>query len=67
MPVPIKIDFVSDIACPWCVVGLGGLEQALAKLGDLVSADLRFQPFELNPDMPAEGKNIVEQIAQKYA
>ena len=66
MPVPIKIDFVSDIACPWCVVGLGGLEQALAKLGDLVSADLRFQPFELNPDMPAEGQNIVELIGQKY-
>jgi len=66
MTVPIKIDFVSDIACPWCVVGLGGLEQALAKLGDLVSADIRFQPFELNPDMPAEGQNIVEHIGQKY-
>lgn len=66
MTVPIKIDFVSDIACPWCVIGLGGLEQALAKVSDLVSADIRFQPFELNPDMPAEGQNIVEHIGQKY-
>ena len=66
MTVPIKIDIVSDIACPWCVIGLGGLELALAKLGDLVSADIHFQPFELNPDMPAEGQNIVEHIGQKY-
>lgn len=66
MTTPIKIDFVSDIACPWCVVGLGGLEDALSRVGDLVAADIHFQPFELNPDMPAEGQNIVEHIGQKY-
>jgi predicted DsbA family dithiol-disulfide isomerase len=66
MTTPMKIDFVSDIACPWCVIGLGGLEQALARVGDLVSADIHFQPFELNPDMPAAGENIVEHIAKKY-
>ncbi len=62
----MKIDFVSDVSCPWCVIGLGGLEEALARMGDLVQADIHFQPFELNPDMPAEGQNIVEHVAQKY-
>lgn len=66
MTKPMKIDFVSDVSCPWCVIGLGGLEQALAKVGDLVQADIQFQPFELNPDMPAEGQNVAEHIAQKY-
>ena len=62
----MKIDFVSDVSCPWCVVGLGGLEEALRNVGDLVAADIHFQPFELNPNMPAEGQNIVEHVAQKY-
>jgi predicted DsbA family dithiol-disulfide isomerase len=62
----MKIDFVSDISCPWCVIGLGGLEQALARVGDLVDAEIHFQPFELNPNMPPEGQNIAEHIAQKY-
>jgi predicted DsbA family dithiol-disulfide isomerase len=62
----MKIDFVSDVSCPWCVVGLGGLEEALGRVGDLVSADIHFQPFELNPNMPPEGQNIVEHVAQKY-
>ena len=66
MATPLKIDFVSDVSCPWCVIGLGGLEQALARVGDLVSADIRFQPFELNPDMGPDGQNIVEHIGQKY-
>jgi predicted DsbA family dithiol-disulfide isomerase len=63
---PMKIDFVSDVSCPWCIIGLRGLEEALARTGDLVDAEIVFQPFELNPDMPAEGQNIVEHIAQKY-
>jgi predicted DsbA family dithiol-disulfide isomerase len=62
----MKIDFVSDVSCPWCIVGLGGLEEALERVGDLVKADIRFQPFELNPQMGPEGQNIVEHIAQKY-
>ncbi len=66
MPKPLKIDFVSDIACPWCVIGLGGLETALQRLGESATAEIHFQPFELNPDMPAEGQNVVEHIAQKY-
>jgi predicted DsbA family dithiol-disulfide isomerase len=66
MTTPIKIDFVSDISCPWCVIGLKGLERALAQLGDLVEVDVRFQPFELNPQMPAKGQRLVEYAAQKY-
>jgi predicted DsbA family dithiol-disulfide isomerase len=66
MTKPLKIDFVSDVSCPWCIVGLGGLEAALERVGDLVKADIHFQPFELNPHMPPEGQNIVEHVGEKY-
>ena len=67
MPRTLSIDFVSDIVCPWCVVGLGGLEAALATLkGEGIEAEVHFQPFELNPNMPPEGENIVEHIGRKY-
>jgi predicted DsbA family dithiol-disulfide isomerase len=66
MSIPLKIDFVSDVVCPWCVIGLRGLETALENVGDLVDADITFQPFELNPDMPAGGQDISEHIAEKY-
>jgi predicted DsbA family dithiol-disulfide isomerase len=62
----MKIDFVSDVSCPWCIIGLRGLEEALARTGDVVDAHITFQPFELNPAMPPEGQNIVEHVAQKY-
>ena len=65
-PVPVRIDFVSDVSCPWCVVGLKSLEQALDKLQDTVQAEIHFQPFELNANMPAEGEDIGEHIARKY-
>jgi predicted DsbA family dithiol-disulfide isomerase len=63
---PLKIDFVSDVTCPWCAVGLGALEQALQNLQGTVSADLHFQPFELNPQMVAEGQDASEHLTQKY-
>lgn len=63
---PVKIDFVSDIACPWCAVGLGALEQALDRLGSDVQVDLHFHPFELNPDMPPGGQDVIEHLTQKY-
>jgi predicted DsbA family dithiol-disulfide isomerase len=62
----LKIDVISDIACPWCAVGLGGLEKALAKMEGEVEADITFHPFELNPSMPASGQNSLEHISQKY-
>ena len=62
----LKIDFVSDVTCPWCAVGLGGLEQALGQLRDEITAQIHFQPFELNPDMPAEGQDAIEHLSGKY-
>ena len=62
----LKIDFVSDVSCPWCAIGLGGLEQALQRLDGQVAADITFQPFELNPQMGAEGQDIGEHLTQKY-
>ncbi len=66
MQKPLKIDFVSDVACPWCAVGLSSLQQALAQLGDEVSADITLRPFELNPDMGPGGESIQEYMARKY-
>lgn len=63
---PIKIDFVSDIACPWCAVGLASLEQAIERVKDEVAVELHFQPFQLNPNMPPEGEDIVEHLSRKY-
>ncbi len=62
----IKIDFVSDVSCPWCIIGLKSLEQALERIGDAAAVQLHFQPFELNPAMPAEGQDITEHLAEKY-
>lgn len=66
MAKPLKIDFVSDVSCPWCVIGLKSLETALDTLKGEVTADLHFQPFELNPQMGAEGQDIAEHIVEKY-
>ena len=63
---PLRIDFVSDVSCPWCAVGLASLQQALANLEGEVSAEIHFQPFELNPQMPAEGEDSTEHLARKY-
>jgi predicted DsbA family dithiol-disulfide isomerase len=65
-PVPIRIDFVSDVSCPWCAIGLSSLEQAITRLGDEVAVDLHFQPFELNPQMPREGEDTIEHLVKKY-
>jgi len=62
----VKIDFVSDVSCPWCIIGLKSLEKAVANLGDQVEVDIHFQPFELNPQMPSEGQDINEHLAEKY-
>jgi predicted DsbA family dithiol-disulfide isomerase len=62
----LKIDFVSDVSCPWCAIGLGGLEQALHQLDGQVAADITFQPFELNPKMGAQGQDIGEHLTEKY-
>jgi predicted DsbA family dithiol-disulfide isomerase len=66
MTKPLKIDFVSDVICPWCVIGLRSLEEALRRSADAVEAEIRFQPFELNPDMPKGGENLAERVAKKF-
>jgi predicted DsbA family dithiol-disulfide isomerase len=62
----MKIDFVSDVSCPWCVVALKSLEHALARIGPQLNASVHFQPVELNPGMGPQGQDIVEHIVQKY-
>ena len=62
----LRIDFVSDISCPWCVIGLRALEQAIARVDDVASAELHFHPFELNPQMAPEGEDLGEHLARKY-
>jgi predicted DsbA family dithiol-disulfide isomerase len=66
MTTSLQIDFVSDIACPWCAVGLGALEQALTHVQGDISAELHFQPFELNPHMGPEGQDVGEHLSEKY-
>jgi len=62
----IKIDFVSDIACPWCAVGLGNLNKAMEQLSDQVTFEVHFRPFELNPNMPFGGQDAIEHLTEKY-
>lgn len=62
----LRIDFVADIVCPWCAIGLASLSQALQLLDGEVEAELHFQPFELNPQMAPEGEDITEHLARKY-
>ena len=62
----LDIAFVSDVACPWCAIGLASLDQALARLGGEVEAAVHVEPFELNPDMDPEGAEVVPYLARKY-
>ena len=62
----IKINYVSDIACPWCAVGLGNLNQAIDQLSDQANFEVHFRPFELNPNMPKGGQDAIEHLTEKY-
>jgi predicted DsbA family dithiol-disulfide isomerase len=62
----LKIDIVSDVVCPWCTIGYKRLEKAIAELGLEDQVEIEWQPFELNPNMPVEGQNVTEHIAEKY-
>ncbi|HTL14361.1 MAG TPA: DsbA family oxidoreductase [Thermomonas sp.] len=62
----LRIDFVSDVVCPWCAVGLASLEQALRQLQGEVDAEIHFQPFELDPAMPKEGMAVADNLKRKY-
>jgi predicted DsbA family dithiol-disulfide isomerase len=65
-PPRLEIAFVSDVACPWCAIGLASLDRALESLGDEVDAQVRVEPFELNPDMGPEGAQVMTYLARKY-
>ena len=65
-PAEIRIDIVSDVVCPWCIVGYRRLKPAMDALADNVAFGLHWHPFELNPGMPPEGQNLAEHIQQKY-
>jgi len=62
----MKLQLVSDVACPWCAIGLNSLEIALKRIGDDAAVDLEVEPFELNPDMPPEGEDVLEYVGRKY-
>ena len=62
----IKIDIVSDVVCPWCYIGKRRLEKAIAQVADHVDVELEYHPFELNPDMPIEGRNQKEYLTKKF-
>ncbi|HWL62175.1 MAG TPA: DsbA family oxidoreductase [Steroidobacteraceae bacterium] len=66
MPAQVQIDFVSDVACPWCAIGFAGLEEALGRTQGVVDAELRFHPFELNPHMPPGGENIDAYLGSRH-
>ncbi|CAI8733368.1 DsbA family oxidoreductase [Pseudomonas sp. IT-P291] len=62
----VTIDFISDVVCPWCALGATALDLAIENLAGEVSVELTYKPFELNPDMPAEGEQAVEHLMRKY-
>ena len=64
--VPLRIDIVSDVVCPWCIIGLKQVEQALTLVGQDIAAETHWHPFQLNPNMPPEGEDTAEHIARKY-
>jgi predicted DsbA family dithiol-disulfide isomerase len=66
MTTTIRIDLVSDIACPWCAVGLSTLDRALEKIDSAIKVNVHLQPFELNPNMPLGGQDVIEHLTEKY-
>ncbi len=62
----IKLDIISDVVCPWCVIGYKRMEKAISEMGIQDKVELEWQPFELNPDMPAEGEDLPAHLTKKY-
>lgn len=62
----LRLDIVSDIVCPWCVIGLANLETAIAATADDVPVEITFHPLQLNPGLPPEGESIADNMARKY-
>ena len=64
--VPLRVDIVSDVVCPWCIVGYKQLQRALLALPGQFEVALRWHPFELNPDMPPQGEDLRDHLGRKY-
>lgn len=62
----VDVQIWSDVMCPWCAVGYAQYEKALAQVGDAIAVETRFMPFELNPDLPPEGKDQQKHLAEVY-
>ena len=62
----VDVQIWSDVMCPWCAIGYAQYEKALAQLGDAIAVETRFMPFELNPDLPPEGKDQQKHLAEVY-
>lgn len=65
-PTLLRIDFVSDVACPWCAIGFAGLRQALHELDGEIDAEIHLQPFELDPGLAPEGEDADAHLMHKY-
>ena len=63
---PLQVDIVSDVVCPWCIIGYKQLQKALDIMAGQFDVTIRWHPFELNPRMPEEGQNLREHLSQKY-
>ena len=64
--IPLRIDIVSDVVCPWCIIGLKQVKKALTLVGRDLTVETHWHPFQLNPNMPPEGEDTAEHIARKY-
>lgn len=65
-PIPLTVDIVSDVVCPWCIIGFKQLEKALSSLPEYFVPEFHWHPFELNPSMPEDGQNMREHLTEKY-
>jgi predicted DsbA family dithiol-disulfide isomerase len=65
-PRRMTIDIYSDVMCPWCIIGYGQLQKALDELRGEIEAEIRWRPFELNPDMSPDGEEQAAHIQRKY-
>lgn len=65
-PVALRVDVVSDVMCPWCLIGWLKFQRVIEHYRGVIDFDIRWRPFELNPDMPADGVNAAEYLAQRY-
>lgn len=62
----LRIDIISDVICPWCYLGYSRLKQAIEQLGDDYRIDIRWQPFELHPDMPLKGADRETYLGERF-